>query len=98
MAAKEEFLASLSVRLRGFFKDQAAGLDVPPGHLYRLEGRMELAQELGLIESAELRELLVSLCREILGEHAAKSYLDDQRIILHLHMKPAPVTPSTRDD
>lgn len=97
MLTNAEFVDALAARLRSFFEDQAAGLDIPPALLYRLEGRMEMALEFGLIEQQPLRDLLVGLCREILGDTAAQFYLDDQRIILHLHMKPAPVTPSTRE-
>lgn len=93
-----EFIDNLRGRLRQFFVDQADGLDIPPGQLYHLEGRMASALDLQLLSEAELRALLVALCRELLGEAAAAVYERDDRVMLHLQMRPAPVYPSTRDD
>lgn len=91
----EEFHRQLRERLHVFFRDQAEGWDIPPAQLYRLEGFIEAGLSLQLVSQDEVRQQLLSLATDYLPEEDAELYQQDDRIVLHLHMKTAPVYPST---
>ena len=92
------FQRAFDQRLEQFFAEQAAGFDVPPAELYRLEGYIQAGLELGVLEAAALRRALETLAERYGGEELLARYRADTRLILHQHMAPAPVYPSTRDD
>ncbi len=92
--AEPAFLNDLECRLRSFFAEQAAGFDVPPATLYRLEGAMDAAVQLGAISQQQLREKILALAEEFLPEPLQHIYRPDSRLLLHLHMAEAPVYPS----
>lgn len=87
----EAFLDEMFARLRAVFVEQAEGWDVPPAELYRLEGCMAAAVQLGLIKESEMRDHLVGLAEEFLSEDLQAIYRGDQQLRLHLHMVEAPV-------
>ncbi len=90
----QAFIDDLRKRLRAFFTEQAQGWDVPPATLYRLEGAMASAVQLGLVSEAELRGYLLHLAEEFLDENLQGIYRNDRQLLLHLHMHEAPVYPS----
>ncbi len=93
--AEQVFLEELDHRLRSFFEEQEAGFDVPPATLYRLEGAMETAVQLGVIGQLQLRDKLLALAEEFLPQPLQEIYRADTRLALHLHMAEAPVYPGT---
>lgn len=89
---------ALAKRLRNFFEDQAAGLDVAPAELYRLEGLFEAALLLGLYSEAQIKDRLCELAEEYLSVEIAQFYRQDFRLILHMRMREAPVYPSAKSN
>ncbi|NKI17952.1 hypothetical protein HCU74_11095 [Spongiibacter sp. KMU-166] len=91
LEALEQCIAS---RLQSFFADQAAGLDIAPADLYRLEGLLEASLLLGLYSEDQIRDQLCALAKEHLSMEITEFYRQDYRLILHMHMREAPVYPS----
>lgn len=87
------FLRQLQERLDAFFREQAEGWDIPPAHLYRLEGFIEAGLRLELISRQQVRRQLLALADHYLCAEDADLYRQDEDIVLHLHMKTAPVYP-----
>lgn len=94
MTDSDVFRQELEARLQAFFADQHAGLDIPPAVLYRLEGAMDSAVKLGVISKASLRQRLLALAEQYLDAPLQDIYRRDHRLLLHLHMREAPVYPS----
>ena len=89
------FLLQLDQHIVACITAMRDGLDVPPATRYRLEGQMESAIALGLIERAAMQAQVDAHYRTLLGEVPVKPVLDE-RVCLPLRMTAAPVYPSTK--
>lgn len=98
MSSAEQYQQELQSRLALFFADQAAGFDIPPAQLYRLEGFIEVGLLLGFVSESVLRQQLVDDARRLCGQELDTFYQQDYRLILHARMTEAPVYPSTPND
>jgi hypothetical protein len=97
-AASKAYAAELDNRLQHFFSEQAAGYDVPPAVVYRIEGFIEAGILLELCTEAAVRDRLVELAEQFSGQRLADIYRQDFHLILHMRMREAPVYPSTKAD
>ncbi len=97
---KSSLRDTIEVRLRSALSAIAAGDDVAPGDLLRLEGLCEAAVIEGTSSEGELDSLAETLHEEILGESLTQRLGADWRTYhpfpqLPLYMQRAPVSPST---
>lgn len=93
-------LDEIEERLRRLLVDLAAGDDIAPGALHRLEGLCEAAVLQQIISEVSLDDLADKLHTEILGEPMSARLGVDWRSHhpfpqLPLYMQRAPVLPST---
>jgi hypothetical protein len=89
------FLAQLDQHIVACINAMREGLDVPPATRYRLEGQIESAIALGLIERAVIQAQIDAHYQALLGavpERAAR----DACVRLPLRMQTAPVYPGTK--
>jgi hypothetical protein len=97
---KSSLRDTIEARLRSALCAIAAGDDVAPGHLLRLEWLCEAAVMEGASSEEELDSLAETLHEEILGESLTQRLGADWRVYhpfpqLPLYMQRAPVSPST---
>lgn len=94
----ESYRQELQSRLTLFFADQAAGFDIPPAQLYRLEGFIDAGLISGFITEPLLRQQLIDDAQCVCGQELDAFYQQDYRLILHTRMAEAPVYPSTNNE
>ena len=77
-----------------YFAAFAEGFDVPPARRFFLEGYLQALVDSDQLLLREVLERLASACERHLGAEAAQRYREADGIVLHSHMRRAPVYPS----
>ncbi len=80
--------------LDAYFRAFAEGSDVPPAQRFYLEGYMQACVDGGLLNLAQVSQLILESCGRHLGDEVASIYQCADALVLHSHMKRAPVYPS----
>lgn len=89
-------LDALKQKLGEYFESFALGDDVPPAKRYFIEGYIQALLDSQSLSDSEARQLIASCCEASLGEDAARVYREQEGdIVLHSHMRRAPVYPTT---
>lgn len=86
---------SLSQQLNDYFGAFARGDDVTPARRYFLEGYMAALVELEQRSTADILQMIATCCESHLGKEAASVYQPDSPLMLHSHMRRAPVYPTS---
>lgn len=77
-----------------YFSAFAQGNDVPPARRYFLEGYLRACVDGNLLGLGQACALIAECCQPHLGEDIAHQYRTAGSLILHSHMKRAPVYPT----
>ena len=77
-----------------YFSAFARGDDVPPARRYFLEGYLRACVDGELLNLAQAGALIGECCQPHLGDELARQYSTANTLILHSHMKRAPVYPT----
>ena len=89
-------LDGLEHRLADYFDSFARGDDVAPATRFYLEGYLQALIDTDALSESEAWQLIATCCQSSLGEEAASVYRNAQgEIVLHSHMRRAPVYPTT---
>lgn len=86
---------SLTQQLQDYFEAFARGDDVPPARRYFLEGYMTALVDLEYRSANDILETIAACCESHLGKEAARVYEPDSPLMLHSHMRRAPVYPTS---
>ncbi len=80
--------------LDSYFSNFARGMDVPPARRYFLEGYLQAMVDGGVLSQAETLTLIADTCARHFDDELANTYRSAEHLVLHSHMRRAPVYPS----
>ncbi|MBB3046100.1 hypothetical protein FHR99_000336 [Litorivivens lipolytica] len=86
---------NLKSLLNEYFGAFARGDDVAPARRYFLEGYMTALVEMEHCAASDILQLIADSCESHLGKEAASVYQSDSPLMLHSHMRRAPVYPTS---
>lgn len=85
---------ALEQAIDDYFAAFAEGFDVPPARRFFLEGYLQALVDSGQLSREEVLGRLARACEKHLDAETAQRYRDANEIVLHSHMRRAPVYPS----